>query len=295
MGMAGDAADMLAAGFNDADRDLRFRNLDAVVKYRRPVFNNAEFSMELGSRARAPSYQELYLWLPLQATGGLADGRNYIGNLQLESERSNEVNIGLGWAGNRFHISPQVFFKQVDGYIQGVPSTNMAANMLSMMMGGDPALEFANVDAEIYGFDLAWKYQLTDTFFLDGLASYARGKRTDISDNLYRLAPMNASVAVNFVTDAWAVKSEVVGYAEQDKVSAYNGEQQSAGFGLLNASVSWSPLEFVRLEARVDNLLDRSYQDHLAGVNRVTGSDIPAGVRLYGPERTLSVGVVVSF
>jgi len=87
MGMAGDAADMLAARFNDADRDLRFRNLDAVVKYRRPVFNNAEFSMELGSRTRAPSYQELYLWLPLQATGGLADGRNYIGNLQLDSEQ----------------------------------------------------------------------------------------------------------------------------------------------------------------------------------------------------------------
>ena len=295
MGMMGDAADALASSFNDAARDNRFSNIDAVAKYRRPVFANAELHLELGSKMRAPSYQELFLWLPLQATGGLADGRNYIGNLDLESERSNEINIGLGWSGGKFEISPQIFFKKVDNYIQGVPSNNMAANMLSVMMSGAVALEFANVDAEIYGFDLAWKYQVTDKVFLDGLAAYTRGRRTDVDDNLYRLAPLNASVAVNYVAANWAAKTEVIGYAQQDKVSAFNGEQPSAGYGVLNASATWNPWEAVRLEGRVDNLFDRSYQNHLAGVNRVAGSDIPVGTKLYGAERTFSAGLIVSF
>ena len=76
---------------------------------------------------------------------------------------------------------------------------------------------------------------------------------------------------------------------------AFNGEQPSAGYGLLNATLTWNPREFLRLEAQVDNLLDRSYQDHLAGVNRVRESAIPVGDRLFGPERTVSAGVVVSF
>ena len=295
MGMMGTAADILSTAFNDADRDLQYRNFDVVAKYQRPVFSNAEFHLEIGSKTRAPSYQELYLWLPLQATGGLADGRNYIGNLDLESERSNEINIGLGWSSGNFDISPQVFFKSIDNYIQGVPSDNMTANMLSVMMSGATALEFANVEAEIYGFDLAWKYRVTERVHLDGLAAYARGKRADIDDNLYRLAPLNASIAVNYVASNWAAKTEIIGYAQQDKVSSFNDEQPSAGYGILNMSAVWSPWQSIRLEARADNLFDRSYQNHLAGVNRVAGSDIPAGTRLYGAGRTLSAGLVVTF
>ena len=36
-------------------------------------------------------------------------------------------------------------------------------------------------------------------------------------------------------------------------------------------------------------------QDHLVGINRAMGSDIPVGERLYGTERTLSAGVIFSF
>jgi iron complex outermembrane receptor protein len=98
------------------------------------------FNLDIGSKTRAPSYQELYLWLPLQATGGLADGRNYIGNLDLSPERSNEIVLGLDWSGDRFSISPQAYYRDVSDYIQGVPATVMPANMLATMMSGNGAL-----------------------------------------------------------------------------------------------------------------------------------------------------------
>jgi len=295
MGMMADAANMLAMQFNQASRDRRFKNMEAVVKYRRLVFGETELRVEFGSKTRAPSYQELYLWLPLQATGGLADGRNYIGDLDLNSERSNEVNIGLGWTGSKLELSPQVFFKKIDDYIQGVPTENTAANMLSMMMGGSPALQFANVAAEIYGFDLAWKYQFSDRIFLDGIASYARGRRTDIDDNLYRLAPFRASLSVNYVASSWSIRTEVASHARQDKVSSFNNEQVTAGYSLINAAFAWHPTESVTFELQADNLFDRSYQGHLAGTNRVRDSDIPVGTKLFGSGRTLSAGVIVRF
>jgi iron complex outermembrane receptor protein len=295
MGDMGTNVDLLADAFNAADRDLRFDSVDAVLKYRRSADNGTEWHIELGSKTRAPSYQELYLWLPLQATGGLADGRSYIGDLGLEEERSNEITLGFGKTAGRFSVSPQVFYRRVDGYIQGVPSSNMIANMVAQMMSGAPALQFANVDAEIFGADMAWKVELTDRWYLDGIATYARGKRRDVNDNLYRLAPPNASVGVTRDSEGLAITAEVIAYAKQDKVSAFNDEQATSGYALTNLEMAWYPTESLRLEARVDNLFDRTYQDHVAGINRANGSDIPVGERLYGIERTASFGMIWSF
>jgi iron complex outermembrane receptor protein len=295
MDMMGMNAQMLADAFNAANRDLSWGNVDAVFKYSRDLSSDLRINVDLGSKTRAPSYQELYLWLPLQAAGGLADGRNYIGNLGLDAERSNEIALGLDWATDRFAISPQAYYRDVSDYIQGVPATVMPANMLATMMSGQGALQFQNVEAEIYGLDLGWRYRLSERLHLDGNASYSRGRRTDVSDNLYRLAPPNGSVALNFIEDAWTVRGEVVAYDRQDKVSAYNGEQPTPGYAVVNGLVTWSATPKLRLELQASNLFDTGYQNHLAGVNRVNNVDIPVGERLWGAERTISVGAVMTF
>ncbi|MDJ0793687.1 MAG: TonB-dependent receptor [Woeseiaceae bacterium] len=295
MGAMGTNVAALADAFNTADRSLDWTTVDVVAKYRRGVSSDAEWHIEVGSKTRAPSYQELFLWLPLQATGGLADGRSYIGRLGLEEERSNEITVGFGRNLGGVTLSPEIFYRRVDGYIQGIPSSNMTANMVSQMMSGNPALEFANVDAEIWGVDLAWKLDLNDLWYLDGVASYVRGKRRDVDDNLYRLAPPNASVGLTRATEALSATIEVVGYGKQDKVSSYNDEQETPGYGLVNLAVEWEPTDVLRFEARLDNALDKTYQDHVAGINRAGGSAIMVGERLYGAERTVSAGVFWSF
>lgn len=288
-------AGKLADAFNTADRSPDWGSIDAVVKYHYQRSQRTQWILELGSKTRAPSYQELYLWLPLEATGGLADGRTYMGDLDLKEERSREIVVGVTADAGRFSISPQVYYRKIDNYIQGVPSNNMLANMVSTMMTGAPALQFANVDAEIWGADLAWKMTLNNNWFLDGTVSYSRGRRTDISDNLYRLAPLNGSIGLTYSTDSWSIKPEVVVYARQGKVSFYNNEQATPGYELVNVAFAWNVAHSWRLEARIDNLLNTTYQDHLAGINRAMGSDIPVGARLDGAKRTISAGLIFSF
>jgi iron complex outermembrane receptor protein len=295
MDMMGMNAGQLAAAFNAAERELSFGNLDAVFKYSHRLTPDLAFNVDIGSKTRAPSYQELYLWLPLQATGGLADGRNYVGNLGLSAERSNEIVLGLDWSGDRFSISPQAYYRDVSDYIQGVPTTVMPANMLATMMSGNGALQFDNVDAEIYGLDLGWRYSLTDRVGVEGNASYTRGRRTDVADNLYRLPPLNAAFALTFVDGGLSLRGEVIAYDRQDRVSAYNGEQPTAGYGVVNAAASWQLSRTLRIDVEASNLFDNGYQDHLAGINRVRNVDLPPGERLWGAERTLTVGAVVTF
>ncbi len=295
MDMMGINAGQLADAFNAGERNLSFGNVEAVFKYSQQVTRDLAVNVDVGTKTRAPSYQELYLWLPLQATGGLADGRNYIGNLGLSAERSNEIAVGVDWAGERFSISPQAYFRDVSDYIQGVPATVMPANMLAMMMSGNGALQFENVEAEIYGLDLGWRYSLTERLGVEGSASYTRGRRTDVTDNLYRLPPLNASIALNLAGSAWSLRGEVIAYDRQDRVTAFNDEQPTPGYGIVNASFSWRASRLLRVDVEASNLLDRGYQDHLAGVNRVGDVDIAPGERLWGAERTLSIGAVVTF
>jgi iron complex outermembrane receptor protein len=295
MGMMGVNVALLAADFNAADRALSWNSLDGVIKYRRLLAGDAEWSVEVGHKSRAPSYQELYLWLPMEATGGLADGKTYIGNLNLREEHSTELVAGMSADTGRWSVSPQVFYKRVNDYIQGVPSTNMTANMVAVMMSGSPPLQFANVDAELWGFDAAWSHTLSERLLLDGVVTAVRGRRTDVGDDLYRLSPFNASVGLTYTRNTWALKTELVGYADQDNISAYNDETETPGYWLANFAFTWNPRTSLRAEARVDNVLDESYQDHVTGINRARGSDMPVGLRLFGAERTFSLGLIYSF
>ena len=68
-----------------------------------------------------------------------------------------------------------------------------------------------------------------------------------------------------------------------------------AGYAVVNGLLTWNASSHLRLELQVSNLLDRTYQAHLAGINRVRDVDIPVGERIYGTERTVTAGIVLTF
>ncbi len=288
-------ANQLANNFNNANREQNFDNIDVVLKATRPLNASTDFNIGLGRKNRAPSYQELYLWLPLQSTGGLADGRTYIGNLDLDSETNHEITLGLDWSEGDFYANGQIFFRKVDDFIQGTPSSNMSANMLSTMMSGQDPLQFNNIDAELYGLDGRYGMVLNDNWRLDGVLSYVRGKDKDGNDNLYRVAPLNNRLTLTWEQDQLSASLESVLYASQSKVAAYNDEEESAGYGLLNLYSQYQLSSDLRINAGIANLLDKEYVDHLTGYNRNGDSDIPVGDRLPGRGRNVFVSAALSF
>jgi len=288
-------ANQLANAFNTANRDQHFDNIDVVLKASRPLNASTDFNMGLGRKTRAPSYQELYLWLPMQSTGGLADGRTYIGNLDLDSETNHEINLGLDWSAGDVYANGQIFFRKVDDFIQGTPSTNMTANMLSMMMTGKAPLQFNNIDAELYGLDGRYGMVLNDNWRLDGVLSYVRGKDKDGNDNLYRVAPLNNRLTLTWEQDKLSASLESALYASQSKTAAYNDEEKSAGYGLLNLYSQYQLSSDLQINAGIENLLDKDYVDHLTGYNRNGDSDIPVGDRLPGRGRNFFVSAALSF
>ena len=299
LGMMANNANALAMQFNAAQRDIQQHNTDLLVKLSRDISSTTHLNIDLGIKQRAPAYQELYLWLPLPVTAGLADGRSYIGNLQLNAESANEINLGIEHSRDKFYFAPQIFYRRINDYIQGMPTSDMTANRISHMMSGAPALMHSNLEAEIYGLDADWRYRLSPNWSIDGLVSYVRGKQTQTGDNLYRIAPPNSRISLHFHPQSHESRLRLTLeshlYAKQTKTASFNQEQSSAGYAIVNISGRWSISQSLQLWAGIGNLLDRAASHHLSGRNRLTGSDIAVGQAMPELGRNLSLGLQISW
>lgn len=295
MGMMAQLAGNLAQQFNSADLSKDYRYVDVVIKTTRALTESLALQIDLGQKNRAPSFQERYLWLPMPATAGLADGRSYTGNLNLNEETATELNLGLNWSSSNFSFAPQIFYRRIDDYIQGVPSAHMPSNMLSQMMSGNTALTFDNVDAEMYGIDASAQYRISERWALNSVLSYVRGKRRDADDNLYRIAPPNVRLALAYTAQQAGAVLETVLYSRQNKISSFNQEQSSAGYGIVNVSANWVPSTHWQLRAGIRNLFDKHYTNHLAAYNRNGDSDVAPGARLAGVGRESFLAVQYSW
>lgn len=295
-GMMGTNTKELIDQFNNADRSQDDNLVDLTAVFTHKINDDLDVEFGLARKERAPSYQERYLWMPMESTSGLADGNNYIGNIDLDPETAYQAELGLDWHTQKAAISPRIFYHHINDYIQGTASKNMTANMISAMMGNADPLHFNNVDAKLYGLDTNWFVAINTDWQLDGTISYVRGERRDTSDNLYRIAPLTARTMLSYVQTTWRVGFEAETIAAQNKVSDENNEEKTSGYALFNVSGSYQPTESIILSAGINNLLDREYSNHLGGYNRIANNpDITKGDRIPGLGRSLYAGVNVSW
>lgn len=290
--MMNNMANNIASLFNNQDLAKTDNNTDWFARLSMDPGYDVIWYTGAARKTRSPSYQERYLWLPAESTGGLADGKTYVGNPNLKPEVAHEIEVGFDLDRGRLSLYPRAFVKQVDDFIQGTPSTNAMINtfaqmMANMGMGMGTPLVFSNVEARYTGFDLESGYTLTDRLDLRAQASMVRGERRDINDNLYRIAPDNLIVALDYRGNNWTGSLESVSYARQNKVSTTNIEEKTPGYSVINLSTSIRPTSRTEIGLGINNLTDKTYRDHLGAYNRAVNPDIAMRERLPGLGRSL--------
>lgn len=281
----------LALAFANADRNWSGTTFDTSLRLW------AEFGvitprLTLARKTRAASLIERFSWLPTEASGGLADGNIYVGSPSLKAEKAWIAEAGFDWSGASAYARPVVYYRRIDDFIQGVPFdatpgvVNTPVEMVAQASGDATPLRFANTQAEIWGADLAFGAKITGPLRIDGVASYVRGSRQDINDNLYRMAPANGRLALAWEAANWSLSVEGQAIAAQKKLSSTSGEMPSKGYFLANLYGHWLVRDGLRLDFGIENLFDRYYLEHLAGYNRISGSNVLLGTRLPGSGRS---------
>ena len=273
------------AAFNAADRSFTDVLPAATAALRFEPDDDTDIELAAALKSRAPSLIERYLWTPLNASAGLADGRTYLGNLGLDPETSMQLALSATRKWDRWYAGVTPFYQNVYDYIQGMPTARMDTN-------GMPVLQYDNIDrAELYGLELAGGWQFTDELTLDGSISHVRGRNKDTGDDLYRIAPLHGLFDLGYRRDSWESHLEWAWASAQNRVSQMQNEPTTPGYGILNLRVAKTFVDSVRVEVGVENLLDKRYSEHLGGVNRVPGGDLAMGEAIPAAGRFAYVSI----
>lgn len=277
------ASQLVQPNFNALDHQRTDYNVDATLlaKYRVSAVQNYEFG--LARKTRSPSILERYLWSSQQSSAGQADGYSYLGNIDLKPEVSNQITAATEWKTAVWQFKPTLYYNRVTDYIQGTST--------GVIISGKPVLQYQNINAELYGIDLASAYAVTPAITLGGTLSYVRGKNLDNGDNLYRIAPLSARLYGEHQLGHWTNRVEINIAQRQNDVAVYNKELPTSGYAIMNLRTRWQADKSWRVSAGVENVFDALYYDHLGGINRVSNSVIAVGGQLPGMGRSAYLSV----
>ncbi|MFP5212612.1 MAG: TonB-dependent receptor domain-containing protein [Acidobacteriota bacterium] len=242
-----------------------------------------------GVVSRAASITErFYAFSP--STGGYQ-----IGNPALDPEIKYEIDLGADWVKPWGVLSVSAFHYWVNDYI-------MSTLLGKKDVDGDGVVDlirgYTNVDARLYGFEIAavprpfphWSFPMS--------LSYVRGEDLTDDDDLPEIPPLEGRVAVRFDYGEkmpWWVEVGGVFVSRQDAVSESFGEDETPGYGVMNIYAGIKPMKQLSVMVGVENLLNKEYTEHLTREAVVGSGDLLAGDEIPAPGTSFQAMVRYEF
>ena len=299
-----------ADAFNAKNHKRVDHNLDLTAAARYEANTNSVFDFGYARKTRSPNMHERYTWSNEAMMAGLmnnwfGDLNSYVGNIDLKPEVAHTFRATANLHDSEqsdwiFKLSP--FYTFVNDYINVVP--NDSSNMMNMSMIGRKSLKFVNHDAHLYGADISMSKHLGNlngSWGTTAVLSFVRGKDEDGS-KLYNIMPLNARISLDHTLGGWGNSLELVVVDAKDKLDSVRDEQKTSGYALVNFRTNYKFNDRLRLDAGIENLLDKNYNYPLGGLDYLkTVATDPTGMGMNQPVlvnamgRSVNVGLTVKF
>lgn len=229
-----------------------------------PDHDDGKTYIGLGYVERMPDYWELFS----PKTGN--DNVNTFANIDIE--KTLQLDFGYQHEHGHFNSWASAYAGLINDYVL---TTYKPTGMMRMLEA-----HTRNVDATIAGAEAGIGYQFTDRLQADISAMYAWGENTTDNTPLPQISPLEARVNLRYVQDKYnfGLLWRVVG--GQNRISLNEGNivgydnKQSAGFGTLSLNGSYHIMDSVDVSVGVDNVLDRTYTEHLNKMG-ASGTGLP--------------------
>ncbi len=262
-----------ATAFNALNHAKTDVNLDATALLRYEPSAASTYEFGFARKTRSPNLYERYAWSTNMMASGMigwfGDGNYYVGNNSLKPEIANTVSGTAAWrdpARKAWEIKVTPFETTIQSYVDVDTLATTTYGMSTFAQ-----LRFANHNARIYGADLSgsaalWKSDEFGLGKISGVGGWLHGERLDTSTPLYQMMPVNARLSFDEELKGLAAGVGVQAVDRKSNVDPHRYEQQTPGYALFNLHASYHR-EHVQASAAADNLLNRSYELPLGGVN----------------------------
>ncbi len=218
-----------------------------------PDHDDGKTYIGLGYVERMPDYWELFS----PKTGN--DNVNTFANIDIE--KTLQLDFGYQHEHGHFNSWASAYAGLINDYVL---TTYKPTGMMGMLEA-----HTRNVDATIAGAEAGIGYQFTDRLQADISAMYAWGENTTDNTPLPQISPLEARVNLRYVQDKYNFGLLWRVVDGQNRISLNEGNivgydnKQSAGFGILSLNGSYHVMDSVDVSVGVDNVLDRTYTEHL--------------------------------
>ncbi len=260
-------------------------SVSALVRYERPLWSDGPVLYAGVSRTlRTADATERFI----AANSPMDPSMRWVGNPGLDPEEHRQADLGLSWMGSDWELSGTVYYDDVKDYI-----TADRARGQPGILRDDGARIYRNVSAEIYGAELEGRVELWHRWRLEAGAAYVHADNTDDNRPLPQIPPLNGALQVTRYADHWDAGARLrwadrQSRADDDPATGSGLDaRKTPGYGVLDVFARLSDPRLGKFGIGVDNLLDKTWADHLNRANQDPFNPNP--VQVNEPGRTLWV------
>ena len=224
-----------------------------------PEHDDGKTYIGLGYVERMPDYWELFS--PVKGNGYENTFKN------IDTEKTLQLDLGYQHSHGQFSSWASAYTGLIHDFILTKYNANNKA-------------ETRNVDAVIAGAEAGIGYQFTDAIQADVSAMYAWGENTTNNTPLPQIAPLEGRINLRYIQDRYTLGAYWRIVDGQSRISEREGNivgydnKKSTGFGTLSLNGTYNLTEGVDLSVGVDNVLDRTYTEHLNKMG-ASGTGLP--------------------
>jgi len=233
---------------------------------------NYKLSLVGSLQQRLPIAQELY-----------AQGKHYAtktiehGNPDLDAEKSNNLEVGFHFEGEKLDYHVHVYHNWFDNYIYGQSKGYDEHNPEFLV------LDYTQDKARFYGTEAQLGYAINDAYKISVFGDYVRGKIEGENAPRVPAGRLGTKVDVDFA-DGWSGVAEYYHVFEQNKVAKDQDEQPTQGYNMVNVGLSYANSFANKNDYRVyfkaNNLLDDQVYSHTSFLSNIpqTGRNFTVGL-----------------
>jgi len=200
--------------------------------------------------------------------------------VNVKPEKLTQLDLGGHYEVDNYSLNVSAFYGHIHDYV-----------LLYWPNGGAQARTL-NVEARTWGFELESQYKFNAQWNLSAGISHVQGTNRTHHTPLAQQPPLQARLGIDYVSNTWSTGIVWRGALQQNRYHRHYGGIASQdkgltpGFGVLALHAGWQVTAEFLLTAGIDNVLDKTYAQHLSKVGGGPAGIWPNNQRINEPGRT---------